>query len=208
VSTRTEFDRLDGLYLPIAAAVFAVVVTAVAIVLVRYRARPGRTARPTRDHYALDGGLALVVGAIVAVLLVHALPANSRETALAARPALRVDVVAFKWGWRFSYPSLPGVVEQSAPRRPAVLRVPADTTVAFSLRTRDVVHSFWIPALRFKRDAWPRTVQRFDLRFGAGTADGLGHCAQFCGLGHAAMVFSVQGLSGPQFRAWAAGARG
>jgi cytochrome c oxidase subunit 2 len=206
-STRTEFGRIDGLYLPIAAGVFAVVVVILAFVLVRYRARPGHAARPTRDHYALDVGLALVVGAIVAVLLAHTLPANSRETALAARPPFRVDVVAFKWGWRFTYPSLPGVVEQSAPRRPAVLRVPARTTVAFSLRTRDVVHSFWIPALRFKRDAWPRTVQRFDLRFGPGAADGLGHCAQFCGLGHAEMVFTVQGLTGTQFRAWAAGAR-
>ncbi|MGZ4277597.1 MAG: hypothetical protein ACXVVU_13130 [Solirubrobacteraceae bacterium] len=205
--SRAEFDGLDGLYLPIAAGVFAVVVLAVVVVLVRYGARPGHVARPTRDHYALDVGMAVVVGAIVAVLLAHALPANSRETALAARPAFRVDVVAFKWGWRFTYPSLPGVVDQSAPGRPAVLHVPAGATVAFSLRTRDVVHSFWIPALRFKRDAWPRTVQRFDLRFETSTADGVGHCAQFCGLGHAAMVFTVRGLTGAQLRAWAARAR-
>ena len=205
--TRAEFARLDSLYLPIAAGVFAIVLITLVVVLVRYRARPGLVARPTRDRYALDVGLALVVGAIVAVLLIHELPANSRETSLAARPAFRVDVVAFKWGWRFSYPSLPGVVDQSAHGRPAVLHVPAGVTVSFSLRTRDVVHSFWIPDLRFKRDAWPDTVQRFDLRFDPGAADGIGHCAQFCGLGHAAMTFTVRGLDGRGFRAWAAGAR-
>jgi cytochrome c oxidase subunit 2 len=206
--SRAEFAGVDDLYLPIAAGVFALVLVAVAITLVRYRARPGHAARPTRDHYALDVGLALVIGAVVAVLLAHTLPANSRETAVAARPAFRVDVVAFKWGWRFSYPSVPGVVDQSTQGRPAVLHVPAGRDVAFALRTHDVVHSFWIPDLRFKRDAWPRTVQRFDLRFDPGAADGVGHCAQFCGLGHAGMVFTIQGLTGAQFSAWAAGARG
>lgn len=206
--SRAEFDGLDGLYLPIAAGVFAVVAIAMIVVVVRYRAHPGHVARPTRDHYVLDVGLALLIGVIVAVLLTRALPANSRETRVAARPAFRVDVIAFKWGWRFTYPSVPGVVDQSAPRRPAVLHVPAGVTVSFSLRTRDVVHSFWIPDLRFKRDAWPRTVQRFDLRFDPGAADGIGHCAQFCGLGHAAMTFTVHGLDGARFRAWARRARG
>lgn len=206
--SRAQFEGLDGLYLPIAAGVFAVVVTALFVVLVRYRARPGSIARPTRDRYSLDVGLALTVGLIVAVLLAYGLPANSRETALAARPAFRVDVVAFKWGWRFTYPSLPGVVDQSASGRPASLHVPAGVTVAFSLRTRDVVHSFWIPDQRFKRDAWPDTVQRFDLRFGPGATDAVGHCAQFCGLGHAAMTFTVHSLDGARFRAWARRARG
>jgi heme/copper-type cytochrome/quinol oxidase subunit 2 len=41
---------VQDLYLPIAAAVFALVVVALAFVLVRYRARPERAARPTRDH--------------------------------------------------------------------------------------------------------------------------------------------------------------
>jgi cytochrome c oxidase subunit 2 len=83
------------------------------------------------------------------------------------------------------------------------LHVPAGRTVAFTLRTRDVVHSFWIPAVRFKRDAWPRTLQRFDLRFAPGAATSVGHCAQFCGLGHAAMVFTVHALAPGAFRAWA-----
>lgn len=67
--SRAEFDGVDGLYLPIAAGVFAVVLIAIAFALVRYRARPGRAPRPTQDHYALDIGLALAIGVIVAVLL-------------------------------------------------------------------------------------------------------------------------------------------
>ena len=67
---------------------------------------------------------------------------------------------------------------------------PRGTTVEVMLRTRDVVHAFWIPDLRFKRDAWPRKVARFDLRFPAGRPAGVGHCAQYCGLNHSDMASS------------------
>jgi cytochrome c oxidase subunit 2 len=192
---------VQDLYLPIAAAVFVLIVVALAVVLVRYRARPGRAPRPTRDHYSIDAVLALVLAAIVAVLVVVTLRTNDTETAL-AKPGFRVDAVAFQWGWQFSYPSRPGVVDRSAPGRPATLHVPAGTTVEVSLRTRDVVHAFWIPDLRFKRDAWPRKTARFDLRFPAGTAAGVGHCAQFCGLEHSDMVFFVDAMDAARFASW------
>jgi cytochrome c oxidase subunit II len=199
--TRHDFAHVQDLYLPIAAAVFALIVVALAVVLVRYRARPGRTPRPTRDRYAVDAGIALVLAAVVAVLVVVTLRTNDTETAL-AKPGFRVDAVAFQWGWQFSYPSRPGVVDRSAPGRPATLHVPAGTTVEVSLRTRDVVHAFWIPDLRFKRDAWPRKTARFDLRFPAGTAAGVGHCAQFCGLKHSDMVFFVDAMDPVRFASW------
>jgi cytochrome c oxidase subunit II len=200
--SRHEFTHVESLYLPIAAVVFAMVVGAVAFTVVRYRARPDRAARPVRDRYAVELAVAIGLAAIVALLVARTLRTDDAETAVAKRPGFRVDVVAFKWGWRFTYPSLPGVVDLSGPRRPAVLHVPADTTVQVSLRTRDVVHAFWIPDLRFKRDAWPRKTQRFDLRFPAGTAAGIGHCAQYCGLRHSDMVFTVDAMSPERFRAW------
>ena len=76
------------------------------------------------------------------------------------------------------------------------------------LRTRDVVHAFWIPDLRFKRDAWPRKTARFDLRFAAGTVAGVGHCAQFCGLKHSDMVFFVDAMDPARFAAWSRRAGG
>jgi cytochrome c oxidase subunit 2 len=199
--TRQDFAHVQDLYLPIAAGVFAIVVVALAVVVVRFRARPGREARPTRDRYALDAGLAVLLAAVVAVLVAVTLRANDTETAL-AKPGFRVDVVAFQWGWQFTYPSLPGVVDRSGPNRPATLHVPANTTVQMSLRTRDVVHAFWIPDLRFKRDAWPRQTARFDLRFPPGAAAGVGHCAQFCGLKHSDMVFFVDAMDPARFAAW------
>jgi cytochrome c oxidase subunit II len=199
--TRHDFAHVQDLYLPIAAAVFAIVVVTLVVIVVRFRARDGRAARPTRDRYWLDATLALVLAAVVAVLVVVTLRTNDAETAL-AKPSFRVNALAFQWGWQFTYPSLPGVVDRSRPNRPATLHVPANTTVEVSLRTRDVVHAFWIPDLRFKRDAWPGKVARFDLRFPAGQSLAIGHCAQFCGLKHSDMIFLVEGMDRGRFAAW------
>ena len=206
--TRHEFSDVQSLYLPIAAVVFAVVVGATAFAVVRYRARPGRQARPTRDRNALEAVIALVLAAIVVVLVTVTFKADANITDLArhGRPGFRVDVLAFRWGWQFTYPSLPGVVDRTRPNTPPVLHVPARTTVRFRLHTEDVVHAFWVPAVRYKADAWPDTVRTFDLTFDQGQAIS-GHCAQYCGLKHSDMTFTVDAMAPAEFRAWAARAR-
>jgi cytochrome c oxidase subunit 2 len=206
--TRHEFSDVQGLYLPIAAVVFAVVVGVTAFAVIRYRARPGRQARPTRDRNALEALIALVLAAIVVVLVTVTFRADANITDLArhGRPGFRVDVVAFRWGWQFTYPSLPGVVDRTRPNTPPVLHVPARTTVRFRLHTEDVVHAFWVPAVRYKADAWPDTVRTFDLTFDQGQAIS-GHCAQYCGLKHSDMTFTVDAMAPAEFRAWGARAR-
>jgi cytochrome c oxidase subunit II len=204
--TRSEFHDLQTLYLPVAAAVLVIVFGATAFALVRYRARPGHAPRPTREHNVRELVIAAVIAVIVAVLLTATYRANQQEAQANRAPGFRVDVLAFKWGWRFTYPSLPGVVDRSGENRPAVLHVPANRRVRFRLQTHDVVHAFWVPAERFKRDAWPASPQVFDLTFGQGGAWG-GHCAQYCGLKHSDMVFTVDAMSPGAFRAWAARAR-
>jgi cytochrome c oxidase subunit II len=204
--TRSEFHGLQALYLPVAGAVLLIVFGTTAFALVRYRARPGGAPRPTREHHAREAVIAAVIAAIVAVLLTATYRANDQEAKANRAPGFAVDVLAFKWGWQFTYPSLPGVVDRSGENRPAVLHVPAGRRVRFRLTTRDVVHAFWVPAERFKRDAWPDRPQTFDLTFAPGGGWG-GHCAQFCGLKHADMVFTVDAMRGAEFRAWAARAR-
>jgi cytochrome c oxidase subunit 2 len=206
--TRHEFSDVQSLYLPIAAVVFAVVVGVTAFAVVRYRARPGHQARPTRDHYAVEALIALVLAAIVVVLVTVTFKAdaNISDVARHGRPGFRVDVLAFRWGWQFTYPSLPGVVDRTRPNTPAVLHVPARTMVRFHLHTEDVVHAFWVPAVRYKADAWPDTVRTFDLVFDEGQAIS-GHCAQYCGLKHSDMTFTVDAMAPADFRAWAAAAR-
>jgi cytochrome c oxidase subunit II len=208
-STQHEFAGVQSLYLPVALVVFAIVVGAFAFAVVRYRARGDRAARPTRDRSWVEGLVAAVIAGIVVVLVVRTFDANAEitDTARHGRPGFRVDVVAYRWGWQFTYPSLPGVVDRTRPGAPPVLHVPAATTVRFRLHTEDVTHAFWVPAVRFKADAWPGTVRTFDLVFDRGDAIA-GHCAQFCGLDHSDMTFTVAAMGPAELRAWAARARG
>jgi cytochrome c oxidase subunit 2 len=208
-STQHEFARVQDLYLPVGLAVLAIVVGTFAFAVVRYRARPGRAPKPTRDRNVLEAAIATVIAGIVVVLLITTLRANAdiTDTARHGRPGFAVDVLTYRWGWQFTYPSLPGVVDRTRPNTPPVLHVPAGVSVRFRMRTEDVVHAFWVPAVKFKADAWPDTTRTFDLVFPEGRALS-GHCAQFCGLKHSDMVFSVDAMAPADFRAWSRSAGG
>jgi cytochrome c oxidase subunit II len=204
--TQHEFGDVQTVYLAVALAVLAIVYVAFAFAVVRYRASRHPEARPTRDRNALEVAIAVVIALVVAGLVTVTFTANARETGDDDPIAFRVDALAYKWGWQFSYPSLPGVVDRTTQSRPPVLHVPADAVVEVTLRTQDTTHAFWVPAVRYKSDAWPSAVRRFRLVFPRG--DHLsGRCAQYCGLRHSDMVFTVQALPAAAFRAWRVRAR-
>ncbi len=112
-------------------------------------------------------------------------------------------VTAAKWRWRFDYPEW-GITQTADDPAPARLVVPAGVPVEFEQTSLDIVHAFWIPELRFKKDAFPERNHRFVLEFGEpGILDG-GKCAEFCGLRHSYMTFTVSVMERDAFRAWVA----
>jgi cytochrome c oxidase subunit 2 len=199
-NTRTEFDNLLWIYGGVTGAVFVIIVALIAYTVVRSRRRasdPGfRTGWPRAEAF-----YAVVLAAVVAVLVAFTFRTENRVDKVAANPGLELDVTAFQWQWAFTYPN--GVTTVGTREEPAELVVPADTTVRFTMISRDVIHSFWIPELRFKRDAFPLKATEFDLVFpDEGTFQG--HCAEYCGLRHANMLFQVTVLSPEEFDAWLA----
>jgi cytochrome c oxidase subunit 2 len=86
--------------------------------------------------------------------------------------------------------------------------VPTGEAVRVRLSSADVIHAFWIPHTDYKHDAIPGSTQIFTLTFpAAGVFQG--ECAEFCGLRHADMLFSVHAVSPSAFAAWArTGGRG
>ncbi|HEX5146905.1 MAG TPA: cytochrome c oxidase subunit II [Conexibacter sp.] len=204
VDTRREYDRLAGLYLPIAIGVFVVVVVLVVVFALRWRVRSGAPERAaSRVHSAprLEALYVLVLAAVAAFLLTATFRTEAKtDRALGARGGgPLVAVVAAKWRWRFTYPGS-GIVQQGATPE---LVVPAGEPVRFTLISRDVIHSLWIPFLAFKRAAYPRFVQRFTLTFpAAGYHRAGGECAEYCGLYHDQMRFDVRVLEPAAFAAW------
>jgi cytochrome c oxidase subunit 2 len=197
--TRSLYDDLAALYLPIALAVVVLVWLAIAVAV--WRGRRRRDASATSSHTVLEVTYAGLLALIVAVLVVATFHAEDDVKATPARPPLVIGVRAAKWDWRFTYADR-GVVVQGTDTRPARLVVPAGRDVAFEATAADVVHAFWIPEMRFQRELIPGQRTRFDLRFPKPTFYASGRCSFFCGLRHQDMRFVVEVLPAARFEAW------
>lgn len=152
-------------------------------------------ARRINQRWIIIGGLVLPVIGILA-LLGFGIPIGYRMLPLpVAGPApLRIDVTGHRWWWEVRYPDA-GVVLKNE------LHLPAGEPVDVHLTSADVIHSFWVPRLAGKLDMIPGRVNVLRLE-----ADAPGHfrgqCSEFCGLGHAHMILSVQAHTPEDFKVW------
>jgi cytochrome c oxidase subunit II len=200
--TAREYRHLFDIYVPIAVGVFLVVLAFVAFAVIRYRWRPGHKPRGKAERSMLEGAYALALVAIVPVLLHFTFTTESRVDKLPKRPGLRVVVTAAQWNWRFFYPKY-GITQLSGTSKPGTLYVPSGTQVLFLIRSVDVIHSFWIPQMRIKKDAFPGATNKVGMVFGKPGVAESGVCAEFCGIHHSDMLFNVRVLPPRQFDAWA-----
>ncbi len=200
VDTRDVYDGLAGLYVPVAAAVFVLVVGAIAWLVWSGRRREAPRGRDERNRAEL--AYAAVLALLVALLVAASFRALDRENARASRQTEVVRVVAAKWKWRFEYPRH-GIVESGgAGGPPAVLTVPAGVEVEFRATSIDVIHAFWVPALKFQRQLIPGRTATFRLTFPRPGFASSGTCAFYCGLEHARMRFAIRVLSRADYDAW------
>jgi cytochrome c oxidase subunit 2 len=102
-----------------------------------------------------------------------------------------VRVIGQQWAWSFQQPGPDGVLDTADDiRSVGELHVVVNTTYHFELMSRDVVHSFAVPAFRLKQDALPgRTINGWFRPNRVGTYDI--QCTQMCGIGHALMAGRV-----------------
>ncbi len=201
-----KLDRAWSVFLWLAVAVGTLVVGLIAWVIVRNPRRRHRQL-PPQNHYNIRLEiiytvipLVVVVGLFaVTVSLIRAVDEPKRP------PDLVVEVTAFQWQWQFDYPAR-GAQSGSVGEKFPVLVLPASSTVRFDLTSRDVIHSFWIPGFRFKRDVFPGEVTSFQVDIGATTGSYVdsGVCAEFCGLDHLKMRFDVMVVSRAEFESWIA----
>jgi len=106
--------------------------------------------------------------------------------------ALPISAEARKWSWLFSYEN--GATSDK-------LYVPVGQPVKVELSSVDVLHSFYVPAFRVKRDMVPgMTTYVWFVADRAGSFDLF--CAEYCGVGHSAMITTVEALPKEEFAAW------
>jgi cytochrome c oxidase subunit II len=158
-----------------------------------------------RKHLAtprmvLVGGVALPAVVLSALLILNVALMHS-----AARPpsdqsdTVPIMVSGEQWWWRVVYRSSAGAAVESANE----IRIPIGRDVVFTLRSADVIHSFWVPSLGGKVDMIPGRDTR--LRVHA-TRPGVfrGPCAEYCGGAHARMALQLTALEADEFDAWIA----
>lgn len=106
--------------------------------------------------------------------------------------ALEVAATARMWSWSFKYPG--GKTSNK-------LYVPVGKPVRVTLESKDVIHGFYIPAFRVKRDVVPGMKNyAWFAAPRAGSYDLF--CSQYCGTGHSQMITTIEALPEAQFTAW------
>jgi cytochrome c oxidase subunit II len=167
----------------------------VAVLLMRFRRRPGGRAPARRGHVPLWSEILVIVG-LLSMFLVFWAIGFRQFTQLRTPPAdaITVYVVAKQWMWTFSYPDGTATT--------ADLYVPTGRPVKLVMGSRDVIHSFFVPAFRIKQDVVPgRTTVAWFEATRAGTYDLL--CTEYCGLEHSRMRGRVIALDDGAYARWA-----
>jgi len=190
----------------LAVPVFTFVVVALVYSIVRFRAReedaphavPVHTSRPVAVTWFV------VTSALAIFVIFNPGLKGLAELQSSAEPDLVVEVVAQKWEWAYSYPQYGLTIEDADE-----LVLPVDQQIRFEITTKDIIHSFWIPAFRLKMDAVPgqiNTLQATPTITGAYAGDSnlRVQCAELCGTGHTRMRTDVRIVEQEEFEAWIA----
>jgi cytochrome c oxidase subunit 2 len=198
--SRSRFADLFSVYELVTIVVAAIVFGLVLFAVVRYRRRGDEYPRVRDKRTVTESIYALILVAIAITLVTLTFRTEDKTDAVASSGGIRVNIVAFQWQWQFTYPDSGKRVLGTTKRVPTLV-LPVDTVVRFDGVSRDVIHSFWVPAARFKRDEFPKRHTRFDLTFDrVGTY--IGRCAEFCGLRHTNMDFFVRVVPRAAFERW------
>lgn len=217
---RGLIDNFMKMLFAIAAVFFGVIITVLAYAIIFFRQPPGddTDARPITGNPPLEIVWTVIPLAIVIALGIYGavvldkmtvqstktttqqsmfslgavIPANIPPSGV-NQAALEINVTASRFAWEFEYPSY-GITAY-------ILKVPVNQTIVFNIKSKDVVHSFWVQPWGPKQDAVPGLSP--DLRI---TPTEIGQylveCSQLCGFDHSDMTAPVQVVSSADFEAW------
>ncbi|HYV97741.1 MAG TPA: cytochrome c oxidase subunit II [Gemmatimonadaceae bacterium] len=181
--------------------VFVIVEGILIYTVIRFRKRPNSPPpQMTHGNTALE--LTWTVLPVV-ILIIIAIPTVStifKTQAKAPENSLEVTVIGHQWWWEFQYPQYKFTTANE-------LYLPAGKTVNFSLQTKDVIHSFWVPQLGGKRDVVSNRVNHIWYTPAADIADSVwnGFCTEYCGTSHANMRIHAYVVTPAEFDNWVAG---
>jgi cytochrome c oxidase subunit 2 len=193
---RGYIDSFVKILFSIASVFFSVVVVVLAYSLIFFRRRKGDNTDgpPIRGHALLERTWTIVPLVIVLALATYGAVVLDKMTAPGPpQTELEIDVLAFRFGWQFSYPKY-NITSFD-------LHVPVNQRILIKLQSKDVVHSFWVQEWGPKQDAVPgitTQVRYTPTKIGQFTV----RCSQLCGYGHSFMIAPVYVTALSDFQSW------
>ncbi len=185
-------DRNWAIVFWISAFFLALVTLVMLAFVVRYRARPGHVVRPSASHNTPLEVLWSVVPTILVAYLFWSGYEAYLDMATPPQDAYEVRVTGQKWNWLFTYPN--GYVDSD-------LHVEVDRPTVLLMTSPDVIHSFYVPEFRVKRDVVPgRYSKLWFTALAPGEHDVF--CAEYCGKDHSAMLAKVRVHPRGEFDRW------
>jgi cytochrome c oxidase subunit 2 len=195
-----KIDNLNWMIFPMAGVVGLIVISLIVFTVFKFRDRGQAIPKQIHGKPALEVTLTIIPALILSVVGVFTVRgifdlAEDKDTEMI------INVTGQQWWWEYDYP----IQEEFGITQPIItsgqMVIPAGTKVMLRETSRDVIHSFWVPALNGKKDAVPGRIHL--LRMEA-DQPGIyaGQCAEFCGLSHANMRMEVIALSKEDYAAW------
>ena len=203
-TTAPEIDRLFYLILFITGTVFILVQATLVFFLIRYRHRPGRRAAYTHGNHLVEIVWTAIPTVILVVLAVYSQRVWSRVRGTPPPPDLEVEITAEQFAWNIRYAG-PDQALNTADDITTInqLHLPVHQTVLIHLKSKDVIHSFFVPQFRLKQDVVPGITGHLWLTT-TKTGDFDIACAELCGLGHYRMRGFLTIEPAEAFQAWLA----
>ncbi|MET8279041.1 cytochrome c oxidase subunit II [Micromonospora sp. NPDC005174] len=213
-----ESHRMYDLWIASCVAALAVGVFVWGLIfwcVVRYRKRGNALPVQTRYNLPMEFLYTIAPILIVSVLFYYTAIVQTDVDKLSKNPDVTVEVVAFKWNWQFNYRDGQGTEAKTTASTLGtsevipVLVLPTNRSIRFEETSRDVIHSFWVPELLFKRDVMPGKIRNvFEVSSLDAEGAYVGRCAELCGSYHAFMNFELRVVSPEKYDQFLAAKQG
>ena len=211
-------DRISGLWVTswIVLLIVGIVVWGLTLwAVIVYRRRKGQTGLPVQLRYNMPIEIFYTIVPLILVLGFFAFTARDQNAIEQpyANPDVKIQVYAKQWAWDFNYVSdnvydpgiqvqpddnsaTPGSVQEG---EVPTLYLPENKKITIQLDSRDVIHSFWVPAMLYKKDVIPGKTNYMYFETTDRTGTFVGKCAELCGEYHSAMLFNVKIVSQSEY---------
>ncbi len=194
-----KIDDLMNIMIVLSSIVFAGVVVALAYALIAFRAKPGDESDGEPIHGNTRLEIAWTVIPTIIVLFAGGWSWKVLDEIEETNPNhMTVDVFSQQYAWSFGYPGKEYAYSQG------VLHVPVNKQIVFKMHSQDVIHSFWVPQWRIKKDNVPG-ITTTAIVTPTKTGQYQLICTELCGFGHSSMRAKVIVQSQSAFDKWVEG---